>query len=90
MRLRNFNVSTILEEMECQQRNITLFHFRSGSIRILITTHKFVRTIDVQKISMVINYDLQSNCKKFIHGMKRSHYVARKGVVINFIMEDNN
>ena len=35
--------------------------FRSGSSRVLITTDLLARGIDVQQVSLVINYDLPPN-----------------------------
>lgn len=90
MRLKTFNVSAMHGEMNRQQNSINMFHFRSGFIRVLITTHFFASTIDVQQVSLVINYDLPSDYENFIHDIERSRYVARKGVVINFISEDEN
>jgi len=90
MRLKAFNVSAMHGEMDRQKNSITLFRFLSGFVRVLITTHMFVRTIDVQKLLLVINFDLPSDYENFIHDIGNSHYVARKGVVINFITEDEN
>lgn len=77
-------------EMDRQKNSITLFRFLSGFVRVLITTHMFVRTIDLQKLSLVINFDLPSDYENFIHDIESSHYVACKGVIINFITEDGN
>jgi len=91
MRLKAFNVSAMHREMDQQKNSLTLFRFRSGFVRVLITTHYiFASTINVQQVSLVINYDLPSDYKKFIHAIKCSRYVACKGVVISFITEDKN
>ena len=41
--------------------------FRSGSSRVLITTDLLARGIDVQQVSLVINYDLPPNRYSPIH-----------------------
>jgi ERCC4-related helicase len=41
--------------------------FRSGSSRVLITTDLLARGIDVQQVSLVINYDLPTNRENYIH-----------------------
>jgi len=41
--------------------------FRTGSSRVLITTDLLARGIDVQQVSLVINYDLPSNRENYIH-----------------------
>lgn len=41
--------------------------FRSGSSRVLITTDLLARGIDVQQVSLVINYDLPNDRENYIH-----------------------
>ena len=44
--------------MEQKQREVLMKEFRSGSLRVFITTDLLARSIDVQQVSLVINYDL--------------------------------
>lgn len=62
-----------------------LQEFRSGATRVLITTDLLARGIDVQQVSLVINYDLPTNRENYIHRIGRSGRFGRKGVAINFI-----
>lgn len=41
--------------------------FRSGAARVLISTDVWARGIDVQQVSLVINYDLPNNRELYIH-----------------------
>jgi len=88
MRLKQFNILAMYEEMNKHQCSITMSHFRSGSICGLITTNLLARTIDVRQVSLVINYDFPFNCEKFINNIVHSGCFLQKGVVINFITED--
>lgn len=54
-------------EMEQKDRDVIMREFRSGSSRVLITTDLLARGIDVQQVSLVINYDLPSNRENYIH-----------------------
>ena len=54
---------------------------------MLITTDLLARGIDVQQVSLVINYDLPTNRENYIHRIGRSGRFGRKGVAINFITE---
>lgn len=47
------------------------------------------RGIDVQQVSLVINYDLPSNRENYIHRIGRSGRFGRKGVAINFVTTDD-
>ena len=49
----------------------------------------WARGIDVQQVSLVINYDLPNNRELYIHRIGRSGHFGRKGVAINFVMNDD-
>ena len=54
-------------EMGQGERDVIMREFRSGSSRVLITTDLLARGIDVQQVSLVINYDLPTNRENYIH-----------------------
>ena len=53
--------------MDQKERDVIMREFRSGSSRVLITTDLLARGIDVQQVSLVINYDLPTNRENYIH-----------------------
>ena len=59
--------------------------FRSGQIRILLSSDLLARGIDIQQLSLVINYDLPKEKETYIHRIGRSGRYGRKGVAINLI-----
>jgi len=63
--------------------------FRSGGSRVLITTDVWARGLDVQQVSLVINYDLPNNRELYIHRIGRSGRYGRNGVAINFVRNDD-
>lgn len=87
MKSRDFTVSSMHGEMEQQERDVIMRAFRTGSSRVLITTDLLARGIDVQQVSLVINYDLPTNRENYIHRIGRSGRFGRKGVAINLITE---
>ncbi|KAJ2709245.1 translation initiation factor eIF4A [Coemansia sp. D1744] len=89
LRERNFTVSAMHGEMDQEQRNTIMNEFRSGSSRILITTDLLARGIDVQQVSLVINYDLPTNRENYIHRIGRGGRFGRKGVAINFVTDED-
>ncbi|KAM9960889.1 hypothetical protein ACTFIW_010047 [Dictyostelium discoideum] len=70
-----------------KDRDGILQAFRSGATRVLITTDLLARGIDVQQVSLVINFDLPTNIENYIHRIGRSGRFGRKGVAINFITD---
>ncbi|TFK28877.1 ATP-dependent RNA helicase FAL1 [Coprinopsis marcescibilis] len=85
MRASNFTVSSMHGEMVQKERDAIMAEFRSGTSRVLITTDVWARGIDVQQVSLVINYDLPANRENYIHRIGRSGRFGRKGVAINFV-----
>lgn len=53
--------------MSQADRDVVMKEFRSGSTRILITTDILARGIDVQQVSIVINFDLPINRENYLH-----------------------
>ena len=76
-------------DMEQAQREIIMKEFRSGSSRVLITTDLLARGIDVQQVSLVINYDLPTSRENYIHRIGRGGRFGRKGVAINFVSAED-
>ncbi|XP_073308287.1 eukaryotic initiation factor 4A-3 [Primulina huaijiensis] len=89
MRENNFTVSSMHGDMPQKERDAIMQEFRSGQTRVLITTDVWARGIDVQQVSLVINYDLPNNRELYIHRIGRSGRFGRKGVAINFVKSDD-
>lgn len=86
---KDFTVSAIHGEMTPADREMVMKEFRSGSSRVLISTDITARGIDVQGVSLVINYDLPSIRENYIHRIGRSGRFGRKGVAINFVTTED-
>tara|TARA_X000000950_G_scaffold283607_1_gene384817 strand:+ start:70 stop:1263 length:1194 start_codon:yes stop_codon:yes gene_type:complete len=85
LKSKNFTVASIHSDMTQEERTRILKDFRSGETRILISTDLLSRGIDVQQVSIVINYDIPSSIDNYIHRIGRSGRFGRKGVAINLI-----
>jgi translation initiation factor 4A len=72
MTSRDFTVAIIHSDMEQSERDLVLKEFRSGTARVLIATDLVARGIDVQAVSLVINYDLPQSRENYIHRIGRS------------------
>ena len=89
MKKADFTVSSMHGEMTQQERDTIMKAFRSGSSRVLITTDLLARGIDVQQVSIVINYDFPVDQANYLHRIGRSGRFGRKGVAINFVVKDD-
>ncbi|CUM47688.1 ATP-dependent RNA helicase eIF4A [Debaryomyces fabryi] len=89
LKAENFTVSAIHADLPQAERDTIMNEFRSGSSRILISTDLLARGIDVQQVSLVINYDLPANKENYIHRIGRGGRFGRKGVAINFVTDQD-
>jgi translation initiation factor 4A len=85
---RDFTVACIHGDLEQKEREKVLANFRSGASRVLIATDVIARGIDIQQVSLVINYDITKNIPSYIHKIGRCARHGRKGMSINFVTTD--
>ncbi len=81
----NFPVVCIHGSMDHQERLDTFNEFKSGKYRVLISSDITARGIDIQQVSVVINFDVPKNKHTYLHRIGRSGRWGRKGLAINFI-----
>jgi len=86
---RNYTVGLIHGGYNQYERNDIIADFKDGKSRILIATDILSRGIDIQQISLVINYDVPYKVEPYIHRIGRSGRFGRKGVAINLVTEDD-
>ncbi|XP_035828038.1 eukaryotic initiation factor 4A-6 [Aplysia californica] len=86
---KDFTVSAIHGEMDQRERDLVMQEFVSGSSRVLLCTDLLARGVDVQQVSMVLNFDLPTDRENYIHRIGRGGRFGRKGVAINFITRDD-
>ena len=84
-----FTVGGIHGQMSWDEREKVMNEFRSGRLRVLIATDLLARGIDVQQVSVVINYDIPRDVANYLHRIGRSGRFGRKGVGINFVTESS-
>ena len=75
--------------LDQSERDKIMDEFRKGNPRVLIATDIWGRGLDVQQVSLVINYDLPPSRELYIHRIGRSGRFGRKGVAINFVINED-
>lgn len=80
-----FKCEVLHSDLLPKDRKSVLNDFVKGNSRILITTDVMARGIDVQQISIVINYDMPKHPQTYIHRIGRSGRFGRKGLAINYV-----
>jgi translation initiation factor 4A len=90
MSTAGFPLSFIHGEMDVEERKKRMKDFRNGVVRVMISTDMLARGIDVQQVSLVINYELPNVKENYIHRIGRAGRFGRKGVTINLISKDES
>jgi translation initiation factor 4A len=80
-----FPVCCIHSGMEKADRDKAFLDFRIGAYRVLISSNITARGIDIQQVSIVINFDIPKDIHTYLHRIGRSGRWGRKGVGINLI-----
>lgn len=82
-----FLVYKMHSSLDKEQRAKVLSDFKGSSNSILISSDLTARGIDIQQISMVINFDIPRDVHTYLHRIGRSGRWGRKGMAINMICE---
>lgn len=83
-----YPVSSIHGDLTQNERDSIMKDFRTGKTRLLITTDLLARGIDIQQVSLVINYDVPNDKESYIHRIGRTGRYGKKGYAINFIVSN--
>jgi len=80
-----FPVCCIHSNMERGDRDRAFQEFKTGKFRVLISSNVTARGIDIQQVSVVINFDIPKCVHTYLHRIGRSGRWGRKGLGINLI-----
>ena len=89
MRKENHSVCCIHSSMPTNERKQAMSEFTSGSFRVLISSNVTSRGIDIQQVSVVVNFDVPRCVHNYLHRIGRSGRWGRKGLAINFVTKED-
>jgi ATP-dependent RNA helicase RhlE len=70
-------------------REDALQNFKDSSLRVLVATDVAARGIDVNDITLVINYNLPEDPRNYIHRIGRTARAGKSGMAISFAVEND-
>jgi ATP-dependent RNA helicase DDX19/DBP5 len=85
------SVCLITGEATIEQRIHVLDRFREGKEKLMITTNLCARGIDIEKVTLVVNYDIpldvtrKPDCETYLHRIGRTGRFGKSGLAINFV-----
>ena len=80
-----FRAAALNGDMTQQLREQTLDRLRNGSLDILVATDVAARGLDVERISLVVNYDIPLDAESYVHRIGRTGRAGRAGRAILFV-----
>jgi translation initiation factor 4A len=81
-----YPIACIHGELPKAERTQRMKDFLSGDARVMISTDMLARGIDVQQVSLVINYELPEQMESYVHRIGRAGRFGRKGTTINLLI----
>jgi ATP-dependent RNA helicase RhlE len=70
-------------------REEALQNFKDSNLRVLVATDVAARGIDVDNITLVINYNLPEDPRNYIHRIGRTARAGKSGMAISFAVEND-
>jgi ATP-dependent RNA helicase UAP56/SUB2 len=85
----SFPAICIHSDMEQQERIEKYQSFKNFQARILVATDVFGRGIDIERVNIVINYDMPDEADSYLHRVGRAGRFGTKGLTISFVSTDD-
>lgn len=82
---RGFNVAPLNGDLAQSMRERTINRLKMGKLDIVVATDVAARGIDVDRISLVVNYDIPFDTESYVHRIGRTGRAGRSGDAILFI-----
>jgi ATP-dependent RNA helicase UAP56/SUB2 len=81
----NFPSVCIHGGMKQEERIDRYRKFKDFQSRIMVATNIFGRGIDIERVNVVINYDMAENADTYLHRVGRAGRFGTKGLAISFV-----
>ena len=89
LRRNGFNADAIHSDLEQTERENVLREFKNRNVQILVATDIIARGIDIEKIDLVINYDVPRDAEDYVHRVGRTARAETQGVAITLINQED-
>ncbi len=84
-----FDVAGLHGDLKQNQRDRILDNFREGNVTTIVATDVAARGIDIDGITLVVNYDVPSDIDSFIHRIGRTGRIGRHGEAWSLVSKDD-
>jgi len=87
LKAEGFQVADISSDLEQSDRERVLLSFKNRQLQMLVATDVISRGIDIENISLVVNYDVPRDAEDYVHRVGRTARAEQTGIAITFINE---
>ena len=82
---RGVNAATISGDVPQNERERIIERLRSGSLTVLVATDVAARGLDVDRVGLVVNYDVPRENEAYVHRIGRTGRAGRTGTALTFL-----
>ncbi len=82
---QKLDIKAIHSDLEQDQRKEVLRQFKNREVQILVATDIVSRGIDIDNISLIINYNVPQDAEDYVHRVGRTARADKTGMAITFI-----
>ena len=86
----HINSGEMHSDLTQDERDDMMFRFKAGQVDVLVATDILSRGIDIDNISLVINYDVPHDAEDYVHRIGRTARADKDGIAITFISDADN
>merc|ERR550537_1065081 len=86
----NFPSIAIHSNLEQKERIVRYKQFKEFQKRIMVSTDLFGRGIDIERVNIVINYDMPEDSDSYLHRVGRAGRFGTKGLALTFCGTDDD
>lgn len=86
----NYDTGALHGNLDQHERETNLGRFRKGEIDVMVATDVAARGLDIEKVDLVINYDMPTEVDTYVHRIGRSGRIGNRGTAMTFIAVDDD
>lgn len=88
LRKMGLSADAMHSDLEQTERNAVMHEFRNERVNILVATDIVSRGIDIDDISLIINFDVPRDVEDYVHRIGRTARAGDSGMAITFVSPD--
>ena len=88
LKKEGFSADSIHGDMNQKARDRVMNRFKNGNVSILVATDVAARGLDIDRVDVVINYDVAQNSDDYTHRIGRTARAGKTGMAFTLVSKD--